>query len=84
MEASVKKIVVLLVSVCLFSTSGCASIAEGMLRSALGIKKSDEDRFTRRRKEERKLKEQRKWIQYWRDHPTENPAMTEAFNDDYR
>ena len=79
-----KKIVVLLISVFLFSTCGCATIAKGMLRSALGIKKSDKDEFTRQRKKERKLKEQRRWIQHWRDHPNENPAMTDAFKDDYR
>ena len=36
------------------------------------------------RDQERKLKEERKWIQYWRDHQNENPAMTEAFKDNLR
>jgi len=40
------KIIILLVSVSLLSTGGCASIAKGLLRSALGIKSRDEDRLT--------------------------------------
>ena len=84
MEANVKRVVILLLATCLLSAGGCASIAAGLLRSALGIKKSDEVGSTQRLKKERKLKEERKWIQYWRDHPNENRAMTEAFKDDYR
>lgn len=33
---------------------------------------------------ERRLARERPWKQYWRDNPGVNPAMTEAFKDDYR
>lgn len=79
-----KKAAVLLIATGLLSAGGCASIAGGIVRGALGIKKSDSDDPARRRRKERKLREERKWIQYWRDHPDTNPAMTEAFKDDHR
>ena len=65
------------------TAGGCASIAQSVLRSALGIEKKEETYESRRRKE-RRLKEERKWIKYWRSNPDVNPAMTEAFKDDDR
>lgn len=80
-----RRAIILFLSATLLLAPGCASIAEGLFRSALGLpKKSKEDFATRHFKEQRRLKEQRKWIQHWRDYPRDNPAMTEAFKDDYR
>lgn len=44
-----------------------------------GIFDSDESGMERVHRERR----EREWKQYWRDNPTENPAMHEAFRDDY-
>lgn len=79
-----KNIVFLLATLSLFPVVGCASMAEGMVRSALGLKKDDVYDFARQREEQRKLEIERTWIQHWRNQPDENPAMTEAFKDDYR
>lgn len=79
-----RKLLILFLAISLLPVGGCAAFAEGMIRNALGIDDDDDDDFTRRLEDERKLKLERKWIQHWRDHPEENPAMTEAFKDDYR
>lgn len=51
-------------------------IVDGIIN---GLFDSDETIFERDHRERR----DRPWKQYWRDHPSENPAMHEAFKDDY-
>jgi hypothetical protein len=51
-------------------------VAEGIIR---GIFESDETISERDRRE----RQERQWKQYWREHPNENPAMHDAFKDDY-
>lgn len=51
-------------------------VVEGLIN---GIFDSDETIVERDRRERR----ERQWKQHWRDRPNENPAMHEAFKDDY-
>jgi hypothetical protein len=51
-------------------------VAEGLIN---GVFDSDETIIEEDRRELR----ERRWKQHWRDHPNENPAMHEAFKDDY-
>lgn len=51
-------------------------LVEGLVDSIFDSDESGMERIHRERSE-------REWKQYWRDNPNENPAMHEAFRDDY-
>ena len=75
-----KKLVLIALVAFTLTACGCASIGKSLLRSALGIEKK-EDTYESRRRKERRLKEERKWIKYWCNNPEVNPAMTETYKD---
>lgn len=60
------------------SVAATSFIAKGIIN---GIFDSDDETiFEKERRDQR----ERRWKQYWREHPDENPAMHDAFRNDYK